>query len=481
MAIAFLVNKDLTVPFEAIARHMRAAGETVVWLSPSTRWTKWLRARGWGEDAILSMPDHMARWSAMPEAQSRSILAAYESDPSVTAPHIVRMCRCLMDRSEAYAFGYLAVVAEEADAFMARHGVEMVLGEGTWGFEMAVWLVAQRRGIGVYNPNHTRLPADRFSLVDAVTGALVAPNAATPADREDGRRYLEAWRARPRPAPGATLPSVDRAWAHEFVHALTNRDDYRGDETIWPISRRIADRARRLSVARVASRWLRSLPPPPQDPYVLFCLQHQPEAAIDVYGGFHSDQRHLIETLARMLPATHRLHIREHKAALGDRSMAWYRDVARLPGVEFVNPFADIWPQMKGSAATVTVSGTVLCEASLLDVPALGLAPIHFAELFAVPPSRMGSPLDWPLHDVLDPSQRERFTPSEDKKLDFLAKLFANSAVGEVAVLRAPEEVRAHPDWMRKETDWLLAMFARLRRPYGGAAEPAQSSYESAL
>jgi hypothetical protein len=161
--------------------------------------------------------------------------------------------------------------------------------------------------------------------------------------------------------------------------------------------------------------------------------------------------------------------------------MAWSRDVASQPGDEFVNTCADIWPKMKGSAATITVSGTVLCEASLLDVPALGLAPIHFADLFAVPPSRMGSPLDWPLHDILDPAQRERFAPSEDRKLDFLAKLFANSAVGEVAVLRAPEAIRAHPDWMRKESAWLLAMFERLRRPYGGSAEPAHSSYESAL
>ena len=473
MAIAFLVNKDLTVPFETVARRMRAAGETVVWLSPSTRWTKWLRARGWGDDVILSMPDHRARWAAMPEAQSRAILAPYEQDPSVTAAHITRMCRCLMDRTTEYAYGYLAVVAQEADAFMARHGVEMILGEGTWGFEMAVWLVARRRGIGLYNPNVTRVPAGRVGLIDAVSGALVAPKQPTAEDAEWARAYLREWTQRPRPAPGATLPSVDRAWIGEFTHALTARDDYVGDETYWPISRRMKDRAGRLVRARQARTMLQALPPPPPEPYLLYCLHHQPEAAIDVYGGFHSDQRHLIETLARMLPATHRLHIREHKAGLGDRSMAWYDEVGRLPGVVFVNPFDDIWPQMLGSAATVTVGGTVLGEAGLLGVPALGLAPIHFAELFATPTSRMGSPLDWPLKDILDPAQRSRWAPSDEQKIAFLARQYANSGEGDVAVLRAPEAVRNDPEWLRKETEWLLAMFAALRRPYGGQAASA--------
>ena len=40
-------------------------------------------------------------------------------------------------------------------------------------------------------------------------------------------------------------------------------------------------------------------------------------------------------------------------------------------------------------------------------------------------------------------------------------------------MLRAPEAVRNDPEWLRRETEWLLAMFAALRRPYGGDAASA--------
>ena len=64
MAIAFLCNKDLTIPFEALARYMRDGGEEIAWLSPSTRWSKWLIGRGWAPEIILNLPDRRHEWAS---------------------------------------------------------------------------------------------------------------------------------------------------------------------------------------------------------------------------------------------------------------------------------------------------------------------------------------------------------------------------------------------------------------------------------
>ena len=467
MAIAFLCNKDLTVPFEANARFMRDAGEEIVWLSPTTRWTKWLVSRGWERDSILNIAERRLEWAAKPEAESRAFLRPYERDPTATAVHITRMCRGLVGKPPAYALGYLAVAVQAIEEFALARNVTAILGEATWGFELAAWLVAGKLGIPHMNPARTRLPDDRFCLVEALYGTLIEPTAPGEADFTAARAFYEEWVNRPRPAFGLTLAGpgiagIEWAWLKEMRQIAANAADERGDETIWPLRRRIVDRARRIPLERKVAKFLRSQPPPPDDPYLLYCLHHQPEAAIDVMGAFNANQRNLIETLVRLLPATHRLHIRAHPAGLGDFPMRWWQELARTPGVVIVDPFTDIWPQMKGSSATVTVCGTVLFEAALLGVPALGLGSVHFSELFAVPASRRSTPLDWPLEDILDPAQRHRWVPDEPTRIAYLAKLFANSGLGNADDLRRPEAVRNHPDWQRREAGFLLDMLGRI-------------------
>ena len=452
---------------------MIAQGEAVVWLSPSTRWTNWLVARGWPRAAIDNLPDHRRVWETMSEAQARDRLAPFEAEPTMMANNIVRMCRGLVRRPPARALAYLAVAATSIDRFCSDAKVEVIIGEATWGFELTAWLVAQKRGIAHLNMVRTRLPNDRICLVDAVRGTLIAPNRADDAHADAAREFYLAWTQRPRPTFGATLggagiAGIEWAWLGELGQIARRATDDRGDETLWPLRRRVGDRMRRLAVERRIARWLRAQAPAPDAPYLLYCLHHQPEAAIDVVGAFNSDQFRSIETIARLLPATHRLHVRAHRAGLADFGLDWWHRLAHIAGV--VDPFDDIWPQMKGSVATVTVCGTVLYEAALLGVPALGLGPVHFDELYALPATRRSTPLDWPIDALLDPAQRHRFVSDEPTRLAYLAKLFANSTPGALDDLRQPREVRDRPDWQHGTADFMLDTL----RVMGAIAQPAK-------
>jgi hypothetical protein len=467
LAIAFIANKDLTVNFERIARYLREGGEEILWLSPSRRWAKWLISKGWPADDILNIADHQTEWLNMSSKQARELAAPFETDPSLNIAHAIIMCRGLSRRPSKLAEAYLGVSLSKIDIFLKRHKVELVLGEGTWGFEIAVGMVCRRLKIPHLCPSSMRLPSDRFGFVDAITSALWDPFKANDQDRQAASAFLSKWRDMPRPpsyATGSGYVAFESAWMSEAKQALFHAEDDRGDETLWPIGRRIKDRIVRAWRSWRIKSYLKTDDNKSDHPYILICLQHQPEAAVDVFGGFNSDQKKLIEMIARLAPAQCEIIVREHRGAIGDRPASWYQQVGALPKVRFGDPFAPIYSLIKSAGAVITVSSTVAFEAALLDTPALLLAPVHYASLAAVKPTRMSSPLDWPLADIMDITQRVNWVPSEPTKIELLASIIANSVVGEPAILRAPAAMVEAPDYLRHEAGFFAKAIAQYRK-----------------
>jgi hypothetical protein len=478
MALCFVANKDLTVPFSDISRPLSERGEEVVWLSPSRRWTEWLVREGWPRQDILSIPDFAAEWRALPFEEARAGLVDVEDAAPQTASNIVQMCRYLRREKPSFAYPYLAVVRRRVEDFLRERKVEVAFGEGTWGFELVSWLVCQRLGIPMVLPATTRIPSGRFYMGDAVSSDLWSFTEATPTDVAWAEEFLDKWLTRPiQPDYMAQHTHGYKAlywrWVPEFLRVTLQPELDSDDATLWPLPSRIADRLRRASnayVFRYARPYERELPK--DERYVLYPLHHQPEASVDVLGSLNSNQTALIESLSRLLPATHLLWVKEHKGALGDRSLAWYRHIARLPNVRLVDPFKDIFPLIRNADLVVTISGTAGYEAALMGVPAVGLAPVFFWPLLENQPSHRAHPLDWQMGELLSRQRAEaNRARARRRAVAFLAHLRANSFLGDPIDLAAPAGRRAAPGYMAQEREGFVAFISGLRRNGGRLAE----------
>jgi hypothetical protein len=478
MALCFVANKDLTVPFSDIARPLRERGEEIVWLSPSRRWTEWLVREGWPSQDILSIPDFAAEWRALPVEEARARLADAEDDAPQTASNIIQMCRYLRREKPSFAFSYLAVVRRHVEDFLRARRVEVAFGEGTWGFELMSWLVCQRLGIPMVTPATTRIPSGRFYMGDAVSSDLWSFRQASPADVAWAEEFLDKWLNRPiQPDYMAQHTHGYKAlywrWVPEFLRVTLQPQLDRDDATLWPLRSRIADRARRAFNAyafRFARPYERELPR--GERYVLYPLHHQPEASVDVFGSLNSNQVSLIEALSRLLPATHQLWVKEHKGALGDRSLAWYRHIARLPNVRLIDPFKDIFPLIRSADLVVTISGTAGYEAALMGVPAVGLAPVFFWPLLENQPSHRAHALEWQMGELLSRQRAEtNQARARRRAVAFLAHLQANSFAGNPVDLAAAAERRAAPGYLAQEREGFVAFIEGLRRSGGRQVE----------
>jgi Capsule polysaccharide biosynthesis protein len=108
--------------------------------------------------------------------------------------------------------------------------------------------------------------------------------------------------------------------------------------------------------------------------YVFFGLHMQPEASIDVFAHFFSNQVRVIELICRSLPPTHTLLVKLHKSDVPNYSGEHLVRLSRFPGVKLVSPYADTQQLIRNADLVFAIQGTIGLEAALLGRPVIMFA-----------------------------------------------------------------------------------------------------------
>lgn len=273
------------------------------------------------------------------------------------------------DRGRAY-FGagadhydhYRGEVARAFDALAP----DIVIGEPTLFHEMIALNEARQRAIPYLHPAMNRYPGGRFAVFDGDTQNPVAGSQEV-WDQERLRSAAEAI------GSGAALPSYmlqrprDRAGSRQLRRATGLARTFAGRLAGERFNTPSLSRKHRLQRGLKASLhdWSAQARLHASDnaPVILYPLQMQPEANIDVWGQPFSDQIRMIERLAAALPVGGLIAVKANPKSKYEVSatllkMARARqDICLLPLDCSMAQAQDI------SCGAVTVSGTVGLEA----------------------------------------------------------------------------------------------------------------------
>jgi hypothetical protein len=163
--------------------------------------------------------------------------------------------------------------------------------------------------------------------------------------------------------------------------------------------------------------------------FILFPLHYQPEASTLVLAPYFLDQVALIQNLAKSIPLSHKLYVKEHKSSLGRRGREYYRRIAALPNVRLLSPFANTRRLIQQADASVVITSTVGWEALLYERPTVVLGNTFYNS----------SGLTYRVTDVhqistvLQTAIREH-KPDRERLLKFIAALHKGSHEGEWGV-----------------------------------------------
>lgn len=327
--------------------------------------------------------------------------------------------------SRHYTF-YAKRVVQALDHFTP----DVVIGEPTLMHELLTIAECRRRGIPYLNPSATRYPGGRFSLMDSDTEVPVVGSG----EKWDRSRLAEMAAAI---CEGRILPSYMRKptpmqtrmreLRRAGSYALTTLGWLRGEKfnTPSPIRKIALQRQLRENLGTWAKL---AQMPNILGPVILYPLQMQPEANIDVWGRPYSDQVAFVKRLLSALPPDGAIAVKANpksKYEVSDEILALARSEPRVILLPLDCPMANAQAVTTGS---VTVSGTVGFEAVFGRGRCLSLSnPLlerHMPEFHATTPEDAVTRL---LSDL------SAGRGNASRGADLLARLVADSFAGTIS------------------------------------------------
>ncbi|UCC98755.1 MAG: hypothetical protein JSW66_02450 [Phycisphaerales bacterium] len=105
--------------------------------------------------------------------------------------------------------------------------------------------------------------------------------------------------------------------------------------------------------------------------YAYYPLHVEPEIALSLFGREYLNQIELIRNIAKSVPVTWKLVVKDHPAGVGRRNIGYYRRLLEIPNVVLVDHYVDSERIVENARMVFTVSGFSGFEAILKRKPVI--------------------------------------------------------------------------------------------------------------
>jgi len=117
---------------------------------------------------------------------------------------------------------------------------------------------------------------------------------------------------------------------------------------------------------------------PGTERFVYFPLHVAPEASTLVFAPQFSNQVTAIEHLAKNIPLSHTLYVKEHPRMAGKRPLGFYKQIEAYPNVRLIDPYVNGYRLVKDADLVAVITSTVGWEAVMAGKPVLTFGQCFF-------------------------------------------------------------------------------------------------------
>jgi hypothetical protein len=133
---------------------------------------------------------------------------------------------------------------------------------------------------------------------------------------------------------------------------------------------------------QISVRYLKSdnfYEPNTDEPFVFFPLHVEPEKTTMIDATNFTNQLHVIELLAKNVPANHKLYVKEHPYMIGQRPTHFNDKLTKIPNVKIIYPLSSTKNLIARASVVATITGTAGWEGLMMGRPVLVLGECLFS------------------------------------------------------------------------------------------------------
>lgn len=391
--ITFFVNFEKTIFFHAIEKKIYE-DVNVYWISGKPDWTKWLLKHGVKKDSIVditfSKKDHKEFILHENYNILKHELLLIEKLLRISYSYVILMDRKLREEPYEFALDYLIFVYMKLKTFYRDNNIDVIFGETTHAAEALAAELAPFLKVKHYHICQLTIPGNRFGFFEGFTIDKITKvskfDKAYQVDWAPYARKLLDQKFKPYTYVYFTkIPKFRLEFVTKFFKHLFNFNIYKkGDQTAITLIPIIIYKLKRILNYFLEKHFIKFYGLESSNNYLLYLLQRQPEATIDLYAGYYSNQHELIKNISKICPATHDVFIKLHPNGMGEFSFLDLYKISKLPRVKIIKYTEDSYDLIKNCSCVITVSGTAGIEASILGKPVLLLSDVYYERLNGV-------------------------------------------------------------------------------------------------
>ena len=120
-----------------------------------------------------------------------------------------------------------------------------------------------------------------------------------------------------------------------------------------------------------------------KEPFLFYPLHEEPERTLLIGSPFYTNQIEIIRHIAKSLPITHILLVKEHPSqeVRGWRINSFYKELMKIPNVILIHPDMSFHELIKKSSLVISISGTAALESAFYEKPSIIFADTIFSNL----------------------------------------------------------------------------------------------------
>lgn len=360
MKVVILENRYKTYFWDAIAKYLIDFGHEVCWIVQNP----------------CFMPVH-GRAIVIPFPRRNELTVVPDCADLPRVKNADRNINYFGGRASHYSYYKKAIWG-----ILEHEQAELVLGEATLFHELIAVEWCRANGVNYFHPSMPGYPSGRYSIYMLDSKTAISGSSDIPKD-EDCLLLAEAIRKREsipdymRPASNTSAKSAYSSHGSIANRLKLIRSFISGERfnTPSPIKKIFLDRSVRRNLIEWGKISATNYIISPNERYVMYPMQMQPESNIDLWGQTYRDQTKLIDGLASVLPEGWKLLVKlnpKAKYELSSGLLELVRFNEKVIPVPFSIPMATVF---ETASLIATVTGTVAIESVLSRKPVVQFGP----------------------------------------------------------------------------------------------------------